>query len=832
MHFIEKIEHFVAFRDKILIFITPKPTNVSNLRVSCRKISMYIFILAIILACSNDLDILTDAVINDGVAAVEERGNSDAEHEEEEEQGAPPETTEEEGEIEDGFVSSNTQFPPIEDAYVQSNKGYDQTIIRLDENNRTSYLKFDLSPIAEIGGYITAAILQFTVESDEGNGTVDIYKGLHTNWTEQELDDSNVPEIDVHLGAITKEYKIGNTEQVVLRASDLLAEQTTLVLRHQGGNDLAIASKEHPSKIGPKLIVSYNAPEDAATIVIEEEEPETSEEENASEEENTAPMAVADASPSGGQVPLEVTFTGSNSSDDKTIVSYHWDFKDGGTSTIANPIHSFTAVGTYDATLTVTDAEGLATTDVVTITANEESNAAPVARISASPLSGTTPLEVSFNGSNSTDDNSIASYSWDFKDGSSANNANPTHTFNTAGTFEVALTVTDENGLSDIETVTITVNEAVSNEAPVAIATANPMSGEAPLTVNFNGSSSSDDNGVSSYFWDIPGSPSAAANPIHTFNDPGVYQVILTVTDTNGLTDNSSLTITVLQPSGGSNMCITNGGKANSVGLKTWCWNDITIPEYTNGKGPRFANNDFVVDSECDPDAVSIENGRVKFNLVPRTPPTSNNSDCYRNYNVRAEIRTNPWDVKNPLGTEEWYGFKYVFGDDYKIHQNKHWYLFQVYPGPEGIGPQVHLQTSTEGQFNGNPAGELFFYRQPADNERVRQGTGIIPRAGDELDIVCHFIWGIGNQGLTQVWINGQLVFNQQGSNVKLSHPYGGNLKIGIYKSGWNNLSQIQADEANGISSLTTYLGNLRIITRRPGDTGYGEDSYSAVAPR
>ena len=179
---------------------------------------MYIFILAIILACSNDIDILTDAVIKDGVAEVEDRESSGSESEEEEEQDTPSEATEEENFIEDGFVSRNTQFPPIEDAYVQSNKGYDQTIIRLDENNRTSYLKFDLSPIAEIGGYITDAILQFTIASDEGNGTIDIYKGLNTNWTEQELDDSNVPEIDILLGSITKEYKIGNTEEVVLSA--------------------------------------------------------------------------------------------------------------------------------------------------------------------------------------------------------------------------------------------------------------------------------------------------------------------------------------------------------------------------------------------------------------------------------------------------------------------------------------------------------------------------------------------------------------------------------------------------------------------------------------
>ena len=55
---------------------------------------------------------------------------------------------------------------------------------------------------------------------------------------------------------------------------------------------------------------------DAVTIVIEEEDPETADDENTAAE-NAAPMAVADASPTGGQVPLEVTFTGSNSTDDQ-----------------------------------------------------------------------------------------------------------------------------------------------------------------------------------------------------------------------------------------------------------------------------------------------------------------------------------------------------------------------------------------------------------------------------------------------------------------------------------------------------------------------------------
>ena len=521
-------------------------------------------------SCSKDIDILTDAILNDEIANVDEKENVDETSEEEseaEENTETEETPEEEPPaedgMEDGFESRITEFPPIDDAHVQSGKGYNQTIIRLDENSRTSYLKFDLSPIEAIGGYITDATLEFTINSDEGNGTISIYKGLDSDWTEQQIDNINVPEIDILLGTITKEYKIGNTEEVILSASDLIPENTTLILQHNEGNDLAIASKEHPSKIGPKLVITYNVPEIADAIVIVEEETAPTAEENNPEEENNpaeneAPMAIADASPSSGGVPLQVTFTGSNSSDDNSIVTYTWDFKDGSSSNAANPVHTFMEVGNYEAELTVTDEDGLNSTDTVTITVNEESNAAPVARATASPLTGTAPLEVAFTGSNSSDDNSVASYSWDFKDGGSANNANPTHTFNNAGTYEVELTVTDENGLSDKATVNITVNAAVSNEAPVAVAAATPISGDAPLQVQFDSSGSTDDKGISNRLWNFtPNDASSQANPIRTFDNPGVYEVTLTVTDTEGLTDTDTVTITVNSGGGGSN---TGGG--------------------------------------------------------------------------------------------------------------------------------------------------------------------------------------------------------------------------------------------------------------------------------
>jgi len=181
-------------------------------------------------------------------------------------------------------------------------------------------------------------------------------------------------------------------------------------------------------------------------------------------------------------------------------------------------------------------------------------------------------LEVSFTGSNSTDDNSVSSYSWNFKNGASSSNANPTQTFTAVGTYVVELTVQDENGLSDTANVTITVNQPTNN-APVAVASATPITGNAPLQVQFVGSNSTDDNAITSYYWNFADDPSSAINPVRTFNTPGVYVVTLTVSDAAGLTSTASVTITVNSGSGGGGsgappgFYVTPNGSAYSNGL-------------------------------------------------------------------------------------------------------------------------------------------------------------------------------------------------------------------------------------------------------------------------
>ncbi|WFO16756.1 PKD domain-containing protein [Cellulophaga baltica 4] len=271
---------------------------------------------------------------------------------------------------------------------------------------------------------------------------------------------------------------------------------------------------------------------------------------------NQAPTAVASSDVTSGAPSLAVQFTGDTSSDPDTgdTLTYAWDFGDGSTATTANPSHSFTTAGTYTVTLTITD-DGtpvLTSTDTITIIVTD-ANQAPTAVATSDVTSGAPSLAVQFTGDTSSDPDTgdTLTYAWDFGDGTTATTANPSHTFTTAGTYDVTLTVTDDGtpALSSSEAaITITVT-APANQAPTAVASSDVTSGEASLAVQFTGDTSTDpdDGDVLTYAWDFgDGTTATTANPSHTFTTAGTYDVTLTVTDdgTPALSS-SEVTITI-----------------------------------------------------------------------------------------------------------------------------------------------------------------------------------------------------------------------------------------------------------------------------------------------
>jgi PKD repeat protein len=122
---------------------------------------------------------------------------------------------------------------------------------------------------------------------------------------------------------------------------------------------------------------------------------------------------------------------------------------------VQEPDESFSLVlSAPSAGLEIQDATGVGTIVNDDITPNVP----PVANVSATPTTGTTPLAVQFTGSGSTDsDGTIVSYAWTFGDGGTANTANPSRTYTATGTFTATLTVTDNRGATNSRSVQIVV---------------------------------------------------------------------------------------------------------------------------------------------------------------------------------------------------------------------------------------------------------------------------------------------------------------------------------------------------------------------------------------
>jgi PKD repeat protein len=283
-----------------------------------------------------------------------------------------------------------------------------------------------------------------------------------------------------------------------------------------------------------------------------------------------APVAGFTATPSTGPAPLAVAFNASGSSDsDGTIVSYAWNFGDGGTATGVTTNHTF-AVGTFTVTLTVTDDDGVTATTTRVIGAT---NDAPVASFTTTPTSGNRPLNVNLDAAGSFDsDGSIVSYSWSFP-GGSAGGVNTSVVLNTLGANVISLTVTDNNGATNTTTRTVTVN----NTAPTASFTTTPSSGAAPLTVSFNASASADVDGtIASYAWDFDtagafaGDTATGVTTSHVYT-PGIYTARLTVTDNNGATATTTRTITVTgTPAAPTGLQKVGRGCCDTYGDFTW----------------------------------------------------------------------------------------------------------------------------------------------------------------------------------------------------------------------------------------------------------------------
>jgi PKD repeat protein len=171
---------------------------------------------------------------------------------------------------------------------------------------------------------------------------------------------------------------------------------------------------------------------------------------------NVMPVAVASVSPTTGPAPLDVTFFAVGSYDpDGSLGNFEWHFDDGGSYFGAIAFNTFTTPGIHHATLTVYDGRGGSGTDAVAVVV-QAPNATPVIVMSATPMSGDSPLNVAFSSVGTHDpDGTIVSYAWDFGDGGTSSEANPSHVYTSANLYNATLTVTDNRGGTASDSVTI-----------------------------------------------------------------------------------------------------------------------------------------------------------------------------------------------------------------------------------------------------------------------------------------------------------------------------------------------------------------------------------------
>ncbi|MGF1676241.1 MAG: PKD domain-containing protein, partial [Rivularia sp. (in: cyanobacteria)] len=247
--------------------------------------------------------------------------------------------------------------------------------------------------------------------------------------------------------------------------------------------------------------------------------------------DNVAPVVNA----GDNQITLEgstITFNGNFT--DPGILDTHtieWDFGDGNTATdILEPTHNYSQQGTYTVTLTITDSDGAATQDTLTVVVN---NAAPI----ISEITGDTNINegdtANFSATATDPGNDTLTYTWDFGDGTDpqfGNNVN--HKYLDNGNYTVTLTVTDSDGAATTDTLTVQVN----NVAPTITQITGNTTVNLGDTATFSATATDPGNDTLTLNWNFgDGSQTqtgAAVN--HIFAQPGNYTVTLTVTDSDG----------------------------------------------------------------------------------------------------------------------------------------------------------------------------------------------------------------------------------------------------------------------------------------------------------
>lgn len=248
------------------------------------------------------------------------------------------------------------------------------------------------------------------------------------------------------------------------------------------------------------------------------------------------PAAEFSASQQTGCSPFAVKFTDQSSGNPKF---WNWDFGNGQISNLQNPSVTYSAPGTYTVTLVVRNANGtngITKTDYITVFAS------PVASFSADRLNACVPSTIQFTDKSVDNSGSIVSWEWNFGDGTTSTQQNPSHSYTESGFYTVSLKITSSSGCSASSSRFRYIRIFAGVEADFNFK--EPPTCEPPFVVNFDNITSGP--GAMTYAWNFGnGSTSTTEDPSSSFTAPGNYEVSLTATSEFGCSNSTSKTISI-----------------------------------------------------------------------------------------------------------------------------------------------------------------------------------------------------------------------------------------------------------------------------------------------
>jgi len=259
-------------------------------------------------------------------------------------------------------------------------------------------------------------------------------------------------------------------------------------------------------------------------------------------------------SPTTAKAPATIQLTADIFDDGTQACNISWNLGDGTIHYESETLtHTYNEPGTYTISIAVTDQDKKTATVNTTLIVTQ--NIAPNIYIASDKSTARPNSTIQFNVTAHDPDGSIQHYHWDFGDNTTSEDPTTTHSYQNQGTYLVTQTVTDNQGTTTQQSLTINIQENVPPKIHNITCDKNKIL-LGPARAHFNANCSDSDGTIVSYEWDFDESfpyslyrqETTGQNISHLFLQAKTYHITLIITDNEGATDTYYKPVTVLTP--------------------------------------------------------------------------------------------------------------------------------------------------------------------------------------------------------------------------------------------------------------------------------------------